>query len=466
MIFLYNKYSYKGLRRSIKIYFIYKNQFDGFFTEELINKTKEITIIKTWRVNQYMNMKKILVVLFFLKICLSFLLKYLSYQGNESMELREDLLLYFTEADIQNGIEYSRSGFFGSVVSSIIQFIFIGVLVFSSITTKIEDYFNRKTSGRFFLTAFLFLATFYIAEFLISLPFAYYFGFILEHKFGFSNMTNGDWIILQLKSFSVGFVMVILLGIFALFILKKFQKLWKIILPIGFAIVGLLFSLLMPIIITPIFYEYTEIQDGSLKNKILKLTAKSNIPISKIYVINESKYSGHTNAYFVGWGDNRKIFLYDTLINKNTEDEVISILGHEIGHWIHNHQIKGILLGTIQLFILCFIISYLFEKTKNEGSLHLKEIYSPSSLPFIFFIFSIFNLLTAPLESYISQSFETEADIQSLKLTKDKKSFISSEIKIARHNKSRLNPHPIIVKMYYSHPPTIERIKLGEKYKE
>lgn len=413
-----------------------------------------------------MSVRSLLLSLFFLKIVISFVLKYFSYHGNDSLELKEQILVYFTEEDIKNGIEYSRSRFFGSIASSIIQFIFAGVLVFSPIASKIEDYFSIKTSGKFYFTALLFILTYYIAEFIISFPFSYYFGYVIEHRFGFSNMTLSDWLLYESKSFLIGIVMTVLIGLVSLFILKEFQNYWKIMLPAGSVLFGLIFSILFPVLITPLFYEYSEIQEGSLKTKINELASKSNISFSKIYVINESKYSGHTNAYFTGWGENRKIFLYDTLIKKNTEEEVISILGHEIGHWVHNHQIKGIFISALGLLVLCFLFAIIFDKTKQEGLIPLKEIYSPSSLPFIFLIVSFFSLLTSPFESYLSRSDETEADLEALILTNDKKSFISSEIKIARDNKARLDPHPLIVKMYYSHPPTIDRIKLAEQYRE
>ena len=138
---------------------------------------------------------------------------------------------------------------------------------------------------------------------------------------------------------------------------------------------GLVFSILYPILITPIFYNYKPIDEGSLKTKIVNLCEHAKIKVENVYVINESKYSGHTNAYFTGWGENRKIFLYDTLIKNHTEEEVISVLGHEIGHWTHNHELTLLVGNTIEMFLLCLLIGVIFKIAKNGNEFVLKEIY-------------------------------------------------------------------------------------------
>lgn len=412
-----------------------------------------------------MKLKNILFSLFSLQILLTLVMKYFSYQGDLSPELHERILKYFTLDDINSGIDYERRGFFVSIIGSLLDFALAGAFVFSPISVKLEEYFRRETKDRFYLTVSLFFTSFYLLEFILSLPFSYYFGYVIEHEFQFSNMNLEDWILFKSKSFGLGLALGEFVVLVVAFVLKNLPRAWKYILPILSLGFGLLMSVLYPIIITPIFYDYGPIQEGSLKTKILALSQKANIQVENIYVINESKYSGHTNAYFTGWGESKKIFLYDTLINNHTEEEVVSVLGHEIGHWVHNHQMIEIVLSTLETFLLCFLLGYVFKKVKEEGLIPLKEFYSPSSLPFLFLILSLVGTILGPFSATLSRTLETQADREALVLTNDKKSFISTEIKLAKDNKSRLNPHKLEVIFEHSHPTTIERIEFAEGWK-
>ncbi|TGK40236.1 M48 family metallopeptidase [Leptospira andrefontaineae] len=412
-----------------------------------------------------MKLKNILFSLFSLQILLTLIMKYFSYQGDLSPELHERILKYFTQEDINSGIDYERRGFFVSIIGSLLDFALAGVFVFTPFSVKLEEYFQRKTGQKFYPTVFLFFVSFYLVEFIISLPFSYYFGYVIEHEFQFSNMNVTDWILFKAKSFGLGFLFGGLVVLVVAFVFKNLPRAWKYILPILSLGFGLLMSVLYPIIITPIFYDYGPIQEGSLKTKILTLSQKANIQVENIYVINESKYSGHTNAYFTGWGESKKIFLYDTLIKNHTEEEVVSVLGHEIGHWVHNHQMIEIALSTLETFLLCFLLGYVFQKVKKEGLIPLKEFYSPSTLPFLFLILSLVGTVLGPFSATLSRVLETQADREALVLTNDKKSFISTEIKLAKDNKSRLNPHRLEVIFEHSHPTTIERIEFAEGWK-
>ncbi|XDD49620.1 M48 family metallopeptidase [Leptospira sp. WS92.C1] len=411
-----------------------------------------------------MQLKTVLLVFYVIQILFSLVMKYLSYQGDVSSELHDQILKYFTQEDIQKGIEYSRGGFFASILFDLLDFVIAGLFVFSPFAVRLEDALQKKTGNRFYITVLLFFLIYSMIQLIVSIPFQYYFGFVLEHQFGFSKMTFLDWMVYTGKSLGLGILGGSIGALGIAFLFKKFQKTWKFLVPIISLLFGLLLSILFPIVITPLFYEYQPIEEGSLKKKIVSLCESAKIQVENVYVINESKYSGHTNAYFTGWGEHRKIFLYDTLIQNHSEEEIISVLGHEIGHWTHNHQIIDIAISTLEIFLLCFAVSFLFQKAKSEGAIHLKEFYSPSSLPFLFLILSLFGSLTKPVWSTLSRFHETQADREALILTKDKKSFISTEIKLAKDNRSRLNPHPAEVIYSHSHPTTLERIRFAEKY--
>ncbi|TGK29444.1 M48 family peptidase [Leptospira gomenensis] len=414
-----------------------------------------------------MKLRTVLFIFYLIQIGFTLTMKYLSYEGDVSPELKERILKFFTEEDLRKGIEYSRSGFFASILSDLIDFIVAGIFVFTSVSARLEEKISEKTGGRFYITVLLFFFGFSAIQFLLAIPFQYYFGFVLEHRFGFSKMTFVEWLVYTGKSLGLGIVGGALGVLCVAFLLKKFENAWKFLVPIASLVFGLLFSVLFPILITPLFYDYKPIAEGSLKKKINTLCETANIRVENVYVIDESRYSGHTNAYFTGWGENRKIFLYDTLIQNHTEEEIVSVLGHEIGHWTHNHQIKDIALNTLEIFLLCFLLGYLFLRFKKEGSVRLKEFYSPSTLPFLFLLLSLFGSLTRPAWSAISRFQETQADEEALNLTGgDKKSFIDTEVKLAKDNRSRLNPNRAEVIYYHSHPTTLERIEFAQRWKK
>ena len=411
-----------------------------------------------------MKFRLILFGLLVLEIFFSLFLEFLAFQGDTSLESKVKILKYFTEQDIQIGVEYSRRGFEIKIISKIIQFFLLLILLFTNLNLRLEEFLSKKFKDSFWKISLSYLFILYTILFLIKLPFSFYFGYILEHQFGFSNLNLTNWFILKLKIYFLSLSSICFIGYILLALIKKLPKLWLYIIPIFSFSFSLLFSILFPIFITPLFYKFHPIEEGNLKNKIIELSNKVNISIESIYVIEESEYSKHTNAYFTGFGENKKIFLYDTLLKNHTQEEIISVLGHEIGHWKGSHQLKDILYSTLELFLITQILYFSFQFAK-KNSFPLNNIYSPSSIVFLFAMYTLYGSFNQPLWSKLSRIQETEADIEALNLTKDKKSFIDTEIKMAKDNKSRLDPHPFVETYFYSHPKTLDRIQLAEDFK-
>jgi STE24 endopeptidase len=215
------------------------------------------------------------------------------------------------------------------------------------------------------------------------------------------------------------------------------------------------------VLITPLFYEQKPLEEGALRNKILQIAQKAGMKTDKIFVVNESKYSKHTNAYFTGIGPYRRIVLYDNLINSHTLDEAALIFAHEAGHWKHNHVAKGIASGVFSIFLICLLLKYIFPSLQQVDWFGLKQLASAANLPFFLVAMILFQLFTAPVESQISQFMERQADRAALKLTGLKDVYISAEKKLALDNKTDLLPSSFRVFWLYSHPPTVERIEIA-----
>jgi STE24 endopeptidase len=407
-----------------------------------------------------------LLVLFVIDLLFSLFLKYLNYSGDDSPELKEQILRYFSQEDIDIGIKYDREGFAVSLISWGFSKLFIFLLVFTKFSESLEQLSDFFAKGKEIAKIFYFISIIYLIYFLMNLPFSFYFGYIIEHEYGFSKMTIGFWLWTKLKTFVISFVGINMAVQAICFAIKKFPFNWIFIIPVGSLIFGMLFTLAYPYTILPLFYDVEPIQEGSLKTKIQNLSEKSGINLSEISIIKESEYSSHTNAFFTGFGSEKKIFLYDTLIEKNTEEEIVSVLGHEIGHWKYNHTLFGVLEGFIEMLLQFLVVYYLLLLIQKEGKIFLKELHSPAVIPIILFLTGLMGTLTTPISSSISRSMETQADKVALELTNDPDSFISSEVKLAKDNKSRLDVHPFVEFYYLSHPKTMDRILLGEEFKK
>jgi STE24 endopeptidase len=233
----------------------------------------------------------------------------------------------------------------------------------------------------------------------------------------------------------------------------------------GGLIIGLAMMVIYPTVILPVFYDIKVINNLQLENKIIDLADKTGIYFDQIFVIKESDYSKHTNAFFVGFGNNKKIYLYDTLLQNNSEPEVISILAHEIGHGVYNHNLKGVITGFFISLVVLIFIYLIVRKVQAESNNSIGEIHSPSMIPLYLLLFTLIMNFTNPVENVISRSMERNADFYALTVTGDPESFISSEIRIAKDNRSRLNRHPLPAFFRSSHPSAIERIKMGERFK-
>ncbi len=410
-------------------------------------------------------MKKNIIITFLILFIFKLLLSYLEYRGNSSPELHDEILRYFTQSDIIKGEAYSKNGALVSIIKSITLAAFILIMSFSTFSGRLEKFCSDMAGNRFFLASFYYIAIFYFILTLINLPFNFYLSFIKEHSFGFSNMSAGFWFLTRAKWFMIYLIFISMFGSMALMAIKKFRFYSVFIVPVGGLVIGLAMIIIYPLVILPLFYEIKTIENPSLEKRIVETVRKSGITVDKIYVVKESDYSKHTNAFFIGFGNHKRIYLYDNLIKNNGESEVISILAHEIGHWVYNHNIKGIMIGFF-LSLGGFLIIYYCAKRMQVESDYLKsELHSPTMIPFYLLLFIILSVITDPLENIISREMEMRADYYSLQITDDPDSFISAEIKLARDNSSRLNKHPFPAFFRNSHPAAIERIRMAEIFK-
>ena len=215
--------------------------------------------------------------------------------------------------------------------------------------------------------------------------------------------------------------------------------------------------------IAPMFNKFTPLNDGELKSAITKYSKKINFPISRIDVMDGSKRSNHSNAYFTGFGKSKRIALFDTLINNHSIEEIVSVVAHEAGHYKKKHIFFGMILGVIQTGLMLFLFNFIINEVALYKVFGVSEPSIYSGLVFFGLLFTPINMILSLISLSISRKNEFEADQYALDTTNNPQALISMLKGLASDNLSHLTPHPFTVFLQYTHPPIYERVKKIEK---
>ena len=302
-----------------------------------------------------------------------------------------------------------------------------------------------------------------VALSIVSLPFAWYAQFKLEDRFGFNTTTGKTWVLDRLK----GFLLAALLGFPLLALVLKLIEwtgsnwwIWAAAVVIVFQLILLLIA---PVVIMPLFNKFTPLPEGSLRERLFALAQRTEFPTRSIEVMDGSKRSRHSNAFFTGFGRFRKIVLFDTLVAQLAEPELESVLAHEIGHYKKRHVVKllgvsiaGLLIGFAAVAWLArqewFYRAFGFEYHAGFAAANLV----PAMLLFALLAGTI-SFWFSPLVRLWSRRFEYEADAFARATMGDAQPLVQALRKLTEKNLSNLTPHPLYSGFYYSHPTLLER---------
>lgn len=297
-----------------------------------------------------------------------------------------------------------------------------------------------------------------LASDLINIPFSLYDTFVIEKKYGFNRMSLSTFITDHIKSWLIALLVgAPVLGLITWFYYKTghFFWLWAWGLITAFSI---FMNLFYSELIVPLFNKQTPLEEGGLRKKIEDFALKTGFKLKNIFVIDGSKRSTKANAYFSGFGPKKRIVLYDTLLKEMSEDEIVAVLAHEIGHYRKKHVLMTMLFS----FLLTGLMLFLFSLVVNNPSLSVAlGAESPSfHLGLIVFgiLYSPLSLLIGLVSNYISRKNEFEAD----RFVKEhyKAEYLSSSLKkLSVKNLSNMMPHPAYVFFHYSHPPLLKRLE-------
>ncbi|GGW31193.1 M48 family metallopeptidase [Arenibacter certesii] len=320
------------------------------------------------------------------------------------------------------------------------------------------DSIARSVSSNPIIIALIFFGIIMIGNDILTTPFSYYRTFVIEEKFGFNKTSKKLFWIDKIK----GWLMTIILGGGILTLIIWFFEwagtnfwiyTWFLV-----AAVSLFMNLFYSRLIVPIFNKQTPLEDGSLKDKIQEYANKVGFEIKNIFVIDGSKRSTKANAYFSGFGREKRITLYDTLINDLEEEEIVAVLAHEVGHYKRKHIIYNITLSILLTGLTLYILSIFINNPEVSLAIGVSHPSFHAALIGFGILYSPISEITSLVMNMISRAFEYQADDYA-KDTFSPQPLISSLKKLSKSSLSNLTPHPAYVFMHYSHPPLIARIR-------
>ena len=345
-----------------------------------------------------------------------------------------------------------------SLVSSTFSIVLIFLVIHLGIFGVLNEFVNLQTN-HFILQGLLFISIIYIFQDIISLPFSLYSTFVIEEKFGFNKTTVGLFISDKIKGYAIFIVMGSIIITPILYLFHEYENFgWLI----AWSLLALFMIAVQPLfvyVISPMFNKFTPLEDGELRTAIEKYTTQVDFPLARIDIMDGSKRSAHSNAYFSGFGKSRRIAIFDTLVENHTNDEIVSVVAHEVGHYKLKHIIHGTIIGIIETGIMLFVFNFIMNDYALFRVFGVNDLSVNAGLIFFSMLYAPVTMITSVISNAISRKNEFEADNYSLQTTKNKEALISMLVGLAANNLSHLTPHPFKVFLSYSHPPTIDRIK-------
>ena len=361
--------------------------------------------------------------------------------------------------------DYTRTNSKFSYLTSTFSLVLSLTFIFGGVYNIIDLYVREFEFG-VIITGLLFFGVLSVLTDLLSLPFSLYSTFVIEEKFGFNKTTLSTFIMDKIKGyFLLGVIGAPVLSL-VLYFFGEFGNYAWIYAWIFLSIFSLIMQPIFNLFIAPLFNKFTPLDEGPLLSKIKDYLKKVNFPVKKLEVMDGSKRSSHSNAYFSGMGKNKRIALFDTLVEQMTEDEIVSVIAHEVGHYKLKHIHMGIVLSSIQSGIMLFILSLFIMNADLFAVFKMDNLSIYASLLFFTILYTPISMIMGFLFSYISRKNEFSADKYSAQTADMPECLISGLKKMSKENLSNLTPHWLNVLLNYSHPPVLERIKVLETFKK
>ncbi len=295
------------------------------------------------------------------------------------------------------------------------------------------------------------------ANYILLLPFNLYDTFVIEEQFGFNKSTLSTFSADQAK----GILLAVLIGLpilaLLLYIFEHVQHAW-LWGWISVSLISLVLSYVAPTWLLPLFNQFTPLEEGKLKQAIVATAEACDFPLKEVMVMDGSKRSSKSNAFFTGFGNNKRIVLFDTLIKNHSTAELVGILAHEIGHYKKKHLLQGMITGILTTGVIFYFLGLFLNNPSLFAAFGVDKTSIYLSLVFFGLLFQPFSAALSILSNFRSRHHEYQADAYAARATGTPNDLVQALKKLSKDNLSNLSPHPLHVFLHYSHPPVLDRI--------
>ena len=333
-----------------------------------------------------------------------------------------------------------------------------GVFLFAGLLGTYDAWIGRRGLS-FVWSGIFFFAGLIVAESVLRIPFSLLHHFRVERRHGFNRMGFRLWASDWAKSLGLALVLGSILAGGALLLVARSPVWWWLWVWVFFLIFSLLLLYVSPYVIEPLFFKLEPVRTAGLEESIRELLGRAGLRAARVFQMDASRRSAHSNAYFTGLGRVKRIVLFDTLVQQLDTDEILAVLAHEAGHWKRRHVRKRIAVTEAIALGVLFAASRLIGAPSLPRLFGLATASFPARAVMLVAIGGLLAFPLTPLASWLSRRYEWEADRFAADLTRAPERLASALAKLARENLSNLHPHPLYSRFYDSHPPVVERIR-------
>ncbi len=353
--------------------------------------------------------------------------------------------------------QYGRIDLYCSLADRAIDLVYLGCAAF--LLARPLDNWLSQFIATDTLRVMALIGLVVLIHILVSFPLSFYSGFVIEHRFGLSRQTLGRWFSRYLKGNALTLVFGALMFAGLYWVIWLTGDYWWMVAAVFFFLVSIAMAQLVPVLIMPLFYDLTKVDDEELAQRMNRLAEGTGLSIEGVYKMSLSKETAKANAMLAGLGATRRVILGDTLLDNYTHDEIEVVLTHEIGHHVYRHIYKMMVIGAIYSVAGFWVCDRAIGAWAAGFGTNINNVVTA---PMMMFVLGVVSMLLEPLQNFISRVFERQCDRYALDRTGKNDAFVAAFQKLAIQNKDDPNPHPLEVVLFHDHPPIAERIAMAE----
>jgi STE24 endopeptidase len=330
-------------------------------------------------------------------------------------------------------------------------------------SAALRDFLYGQTANEWLVVAG-FVLVFGGIYFLIDLPLGYYSGYILPHRYDLSNQSLGEWFLDQAKGVLVGGILGLVVIEIVYFVLRVSPDLWWLWTGLILLLFNVILANLAPVLLMPLFFKFTPLEEehSQLVARLMNLADRAGTKVRGIYKFDMSRRTKAANAAVTGLGNTRRILLGDTLIDEFSDDEIETVLAHELAHQVHRDIPIGILVESVitlgGLYLAALVLDW------SVAALGFNSISDVAAMPLLGLVMGLYGLIIMPLGNTFSRQRELKADQYALKMTGNGAAYASALTRLANQNLAETDPEPWVEYLLYSHPALEKRIAMAENY--